>query len=566
MTLVYFLMRKSRRGLVAFVILVGILAGLSNTALLALINNALHGAADSRLTTAATFAAVCALMLASRVVSQSLLVRLAQGILFDLRMQLSRQVLDVPLRHLEKAGRHRVISALTEQTNVITNALITLPNVCMQLATLVGGLVYLGWLSWPLLLGLMGFMALGVLGYQLPAMRGIKYLKLANEEIVQMYRHFRTLTDGTKELKLHRRRREDFLSKVLRPTADAAHRHQVVASTIMSTATGWGQLSVFIVVGLILFAAPGRWGDDAHILTGYALTILYLMNPLQYVLDTLPTYGRAKIAIKQVEELGLSLAAESISEDAPATDANARRWKSLELVGAAHSYSGEKADHRFTLGPLDLTFRPGELVFVTGGNGSGKTTLAKLLLGLYAPEQGEVRLDGRTIDDRNREHYRQHFTAIFSDFFVFDSLLGLDRYELDAQALEYLAELQLDHKVQVEDGVLSTTELSQGQRKRLALLTAYLEDRPIYLFDEWAADQDPVFKETFYYKLLPGLKDRGKTVVVISHDDHYYHVADRVIKLDYGQIVYDSERAAGNECAGTPFEIPADDAALLPVG
>jgi putative pyoverdin transport system ATP-binding/permease protein len=97
--------------------------------------------------------------------------------------------------------------------------------------------------------------------------------------------------------------------------------------------------------------------------------------------------------------------------------------------------------------------------------------------------------------------------------------------------------LQLSHKVQVKDGSLSTTELSQGQRKRLALLTAYLDDRPIYLFDEWVADQDPFFREVFYQQILPELKKRDKAVLVISHDDRYFHLCDRLIKLDYGQIV-----------------------------
>ncbi|MGB8129136.1 MAG: hypothetical protein WCG81_05045 [Candidatus Angelobacter sp.] len=78
--------------------------------------------------------------------------------------------------------------------------------------------------------------------------------------------------------------------------------------------------------------------------------------------------------------------------------------------------------------------------------------------------------------------------------------------------------------------------LSQGQRKRLALLTAYLEDRPVYVFDEWSADQEPVFREVFYRHLLPALRDRSKTVVVISHDDRYFDVADRVIQLEYGRI------------------------------
>jgi putative pyoverdin transport system ATP-binding/permease protein len=182
---------------------------------------------------------------------------------------------------------------------------------------------------------------------------------------------------------------------------------------------------------------------------------------------------------------------------------------------------------------------PGELIFITGGNGSGKTTLVKLLTGLYVPESGEIRLDGEAVTDCNQVYYRRHFSVVFSDFYLFESLLGLQAPELDARARDYLVQLQLDQKVHVKDGKFSTVELSQGQRKRLALLTTYLEDRAIYVFDEWAADQDPFFKEVFYLKLLPELKAKGKTVLVISHDDRYYYVADRLIKLNYGQMEYD---------------------------
>jgi putative ATP-binding cassette transporter len=123
----------------------------------------------------------------------------------------------------------------------------------------------------------------------------------------------------------------------------------------------------------------------------------------------------------------------------------------------------------------------------------------------------------------------------------------LEAPKLDDKAREYLVKLQLNHKLDVKEGVLSTTQLSQGQRKRLALLTAFLEDRSIYLFDEWAADQDPTFKQTFYDSLLPELKARGKTVIVISHDDRYYDVADRLIKLEDGKLEYDSEQLESRE-------------------
>jgi putative ATP-binding cassette transporter len=208
----------------------------------------------------------------------------------------------------------------------------------------------------------------------------------------------------------------------------------------------------------------------------------------------------------------------------------------LRLSGVTHRHRSDNGTDGFVLGPINLEVKSGELLFITGGNGSGKTTLAKLLLGLYVPEKGEIYLNGELITDEKREEYRQHFSAVFSDFYLFRTLFGLDSGHLDRTARDYLVRLQLDHKVKVQDRELSTLELSQGQRKRLALLAAYLEDRPIYLFDEWAADQDPVFKEIFYFQLLPELKRKGKAVVIISHDDRYYSVADRVIKLDYGKV------------------------------
>jgi putative ATP-binding cassette transporter len=240
--------------------------------------------------------------------------------------------------------------------------------------------------------------------------------------------------------------------------------------------------------------------------------------------------------MSRIDTMGLRLAAIAAPEPAQ-VDAAHLSWRSIELRGITHSYRREGEDGEFVLGPIDLTLHPGEVVFIAGGNGSGKTTLAKLLTGLYVPDLGEILWDGRPVDDGNRDIYRQSFSAVFSDFFLFTSLLGIDPDQMDAQAAHYLKKLHLQQKVRVTDGKLSTVELSQGQRKRLALLTAYLEDRPVYLFDEWAADQDPFFKEVFYRQLLPELKRRNKAVVVISHDDRYFDAGDRLIKLESGQMV-----------------------------
>jgi putative ATP-binding cassette transporter len=259
------------------------------------------------------------------------------------------------------------------------------------------------------------------------------------------------------------------------------------------------------------------------------------MRPLESILENLPAIAQASIALRKIDTLGLSLAsrAETIPQDKPNPQPF---FNSIELVQITHTYRRENEESNFTLGPIDLTFHPGELIFIVGGNGSGKSTLAKLVTGLYIPDAGKIRLDGEPITEQNREAYRQLFATVFSDFYLFERILGINLDNLDTQAQQYLRQLQLEHKVQVKEGILSTTDLSQGQRKRLALLTAYLEDRPIYLFDEWASDQDPLFREIFYKQLLPELKHRSKAVLVISHDDRYFHLADRTIELDYGKL------------------------------
>jgi putative ATP-binding cassette transporter len=257
------------------------------------------------------------------------------------------------------------------------------------------------------------------------------------------------------------------------------------------------------------------------------------------MLNTIPSLSRADVAMQKIEALGLSLSSHQSDIGASARSDENPAWTSLEMRGVTHHYTQEMEGSDFTLGPVDLALSPGELVFLIGGNGSGKTTLAKILTGLYSPETGVIRFNGENVTHDNRDLYRQNFSVIFADFYLFENLIGLDDQELDARASRYLAQLQLQHKVRVKDGALSTIDLSQGQRKRLALLTAYLEDRPIYVFDEWAADQDPLFREIFYFQVLPELIEKGKTVIVISHDDRYYHLAHRIIRLDYGKIEYD---------------------------
>jgi putative ATP-binding cassette transporter len=510
MKLVVFLLRSSL-GTVSLVVLAGVVAGVSNTGLLIIINSALSKSGASQKTLIWSFALLCLAMLISRAASWILLVQLAHRVTFKLRLELSARILAAPLQHLEKLGAPRLLATLTDDVAVIAAALTTTPMLVVHLVVVVTCLGYLGWLSLPALLGVFSFLLFGVLCYQLPLRRALNYLGASRRELDALFKHFRSLIEGSKELKLHHARRAAFFHDQLEHAALSFRRKASVGDAIYALTASFGHLLIFILIGLLIFALPALQPTTTATTIGYSLVILYLLPPLEVIMSALPTLGRANVALQKIEAMGLSLAAES-SERSPAiTSPDNSGYESLKLQGVTYAYDSEDGD-------------------------GFKTTLAKLLTGLYAPDEGAVYLDGEKITDETRDQYRQLFAAVFADFYLFESLLGLHAGALDEQALQFLRRLQLDRKVQVIDGVLSTTDLSHGQRKRLALLTAYLEDRPCYVFDEWAADQDPVFKEIFYLRLLPELKARGKTVIVISHDDRYFHVADRVLKLNYGKL------------------------------
>jgi putative ATP-binding cassette transporter len=528
---------KHSRITLAMVILTSIVTGLSSTALVALITRGLNGNGAANMRSLMwPFIALCLVLPASRSISAVLLNRFVTSAGMELRLELCRRILASPLRLVEQLGEHRILASLTDDIPAITATLASLPGFCMQLTIVLGCMAYLLWLSPKLFLILLGFVVAGAVSYRLPLAKAIKLFRLFRQEWDALFKSLQALIGGIKELKLHHRRSEALLWESIEPHSIAHRNYNVRANTIATLASSWGQILFFILIGLLLFGLRRGAGINLEVLTGYTLTVLFMMGPLEAVLNTLGGWTRAAVAIERVKELGMLLPTPSFQSSAVSKPLF---WNKLELQNLTHTYHREDENTGYTLGPIDMTIRRGEMIFVTGGNGSGKTTFAKLISGLYAPQDGEILLDDHPITDETRDQYSQNFSIIFYDFYLFESLLGLQEAELDTKANEYLEKLKLNHKVKVKDGAFDTLELSQGQRKRLALLTAYLEDRPIYIFDEWAADQDPYFKQVFYFNLLPELKSKGKTVLVITHDDRYFHLADRIIKLTNGKIEYD---------------------------
>lgn len=518
----------------------GLLSGLSAAGLLAIINHAIQ---LGRTTTGLVvfFISVCLLRLGSGIAAHILMIRLSQSALRNLRVELGLTALRSRLDHLERVGRSRLAASFGDDVIHVAQVVVNVPYFMVNLVVLLGCLVYLGWMSTVVLVGFLVCAVLGVLSYLGPVILANRWLRTAREHEGELFGHFDQALEGIKELKLHTPRRHAFVNQLLRPAADAVRRLNVRGITLYASAANWNRLLFFLYVGLLVWAAPiwqGGNAVDAVQLAGYVVVLLYLMAPLEAVMNTLPHLARADVALSKLDDLVRDLAGQADEVDNEEIQtALITPERVLALEGICYEYPDSPEDKPFTLGPVDLILRPGELLFLVGGNGAGKTTLLKLITGLYRPSAGSVKIDGQALNPAQRGGYRNLFSAIFSEFHVFPQLLGHDINQLDERAGELLDTLGLRHKVRIRDGRLSTVDLSRGQRKRLALLVALLEDRTCYVFDEWAADQSPEFREVFYSQILPRLAAQGKAVVVATHDDRYFHLADRLVKLDEGRLV-----------------------------
>ena len=521
--------------MMVLMIITGLLAGLSSVGLLAVINKLINGAGSTSQVFAVAFIGLALLKVITNYVSQLLLVKFAQETIFNLGMELCWKVVRAPYRTLERRGAHEILATLTDDTNALAWAVNGLPGLAINVAVLAGCSLYLAWLSWQAFLVVVVLAILGLLGYRQLYHRVLRSSLAVRDAKGALFEHFRSLTEGMKELMLHRSRRETFVASDIHQSAEALRRYNMIATKQYLASDSWTQVLFYGLIGMILLLFPKILALSGESLTGYAFAMLYMIGPMWGLIGMVPALSRGQVALEKIEGLGLAL---DEGKRETAAERPIAMQQQIEFSQAVFSYGPQGDDERsFTLGPLDLRLARGELIFIIGGNGSGKSTFVKLLTGLYLPQQGTVRLNGEVITAATQDWYRQHFAAVFSDFYLFKKLLGLDPLLIATQAEGWLKRLRIEHKTTIQNGEYSTINLSQGQRKRLALVTAMLEDRPFYVFDEWAADQDPQYKEVFYGELLPDLRARGKGVIVVTHDDRYFHVGDRVLKLDEGKLV-----------------------------
>ncbi len=510
-----------------------IVHGVCSVLLLAQISSALTSTTSNRNEMALIFAGTALCVMLSYMVAAILFERLGQRAHSELRSFIAQKVIAADYRQLEQLGAARVQSALSEHCTRVAEFFVSFPVILTNAVVVVGCLVYMAFLSWQVFLLALIVIGFGSLGYHLAHLRAIRHLNIAAKEQDNLFTYFRSLTDGAKELRLNRDKRTTFYDDVLKRSIEKVRKERTFGMSVFVASASWGNFLIYAFIGMVLFLLVGDVPDRVLIMTGYALVFVYMVGPLEALLLNIPRANLAQVSAGHIEEITHSMASSEFQTD---DKVEVPPLQSIVLQGVLHRYYHEQKDEIFTLGPIDLQFHPGEITFLIGGNGSGKTTLAKLLVGLYPPEKGNILLNGEIIDNTNRDYYRQFFSTIFSDFHLFDRLLETNHGNLDQKGNQLLTKFHLQNKVKVQNGAFTTLTLSQGQRKRLALVIAYLENRPFLVFDEWAADQDPVFKEIFYYELLPELRSKGKTILVISHDDRYFHLADRLLHMENGRL------------------------------
>ena len=515
-------------------VLCSALSAACSIGLIGYINRSLEQGLDDLSQALALFAGLLLLLFVSGTLAQWLLVQIGHRLVYQLRLRLVGKVLGTALERIERLGSPRIYNALTKDVTTVATAFKQLPISLYNGLLLVAGLAYMAWLSLPFFALTLAVIAFGVVLDVLLGRKVKSLMQQVRQQDDQLTEQFEATINGRCELALSRERRQLLYNQRLEPIAQASLQASVRADTLWAINLNWTSLLVFVLIGTLFFLGQGLGLLSQQVVVGYVLAIMFLRTPISMILDAVPAVIRGHVALQAIDDLALG---ETVHFTQLAKAAEP--FRELRLSNVQYRYPGQGDEFAFHLGPIDLQVRRGELIFIVSGNGSGKSTLAKLLTGLYQPSEGTVALNGVTLDAANSEWHREHFAAIFADFYLFADVLG-ENGQLDGleeRVDHYLQRLGLAHKVQFVDGRLSTTALSQGQRKRLALLLLMMEGREVLLLDEWAADQDPVFRHVFYHELLPELQAAGKTIIAISHDDRYFDVADRIYRLDYGQLV-----------------------------
>ncbi|MCA9689245.1 MAG: cyclic peptide export ABC transporter [Nannocystaceae bacterium] len=515
------------------VMVFAVVAGLTNALVLALGVEAARQSEGSTGTLLALFG-VCVLIYVycARWTYRQLTI-MSETALHNIKCRVAAKIERAEVSELERIGYNEIYDRASQATTEITSATGTLAHLLMSVAVLVGAMVYLLWISPVAFASIIGLLGGGMVLFW---RRNATVASVLHKQAEVRVAFFDTLSDllfGASEVKFSQARGRDLIDAIA-TNSDELRVVSIDAKRVFDDNGVFANVLLFLTVFLITFLLPKYLELPTEATIALITAVTYAWGPLGTLAGGMPVFIRLRVAIELVQKLEARL-------DAATARAAARGrrgpWsgqaiESIELEGVTFRYSDAR---HFSIGPVDLSLAPGEIVFLVGGNGSGKSTLFRVLTGLYAASEGCVRANGVRVDSENVAAYREYFSTILAEPHLFKKLYGM----LDIDPAEVQAGLDrmgLGDKTEYEDGGFTSLELSTGQRKRIAMVVSLLEDRSICAFDEWAADQDPVFRRYFYRELLPALAAKGKIVIAVTHDDFYFDVADRIVTMDEGRV------------------------------
>jgi putative ATP-binding cassette transporter len=593
--------------LFAISVLTSVFSGVSVTMLIREIHQAVGNEPQTVNVFLVRFALLIVIYLGASMVASYTISELTRRIVHNLRIDLSTKIIQGDYASLENR-KSRLLPVLTDDISTVAVVIERLPSVANGIAMVIGILVYMIILSPFLSLATIGAFVVIIIANKVTLHFIAKYSKLSRESTNEVYRSFEGLVNGLASLKMNRPFRDSFINQDIVPGSEKQTRFYLYHNVLNAFANRINDVILFLFLGAVILAIIRFDVVSMEFFNQYLTLVLFMLAPLATITGFLSTMKKIEASVIQITNLGITLGtpekdvkteisdkfaetekddsakagktADSINDEFTETTNNVDFAKtakpvisgslaeidqtifpsrkeeqnssfettssngiSLENVLFRHKIE-DNSNAGFTLGPISHTIPEGRITFISGGNGSGKTTLIKLICGLYSPLEGTIRYRGIPITADILPAYRDQFAIIFTDNYTFNHLLHIPTDVLEKRSSEMLELVGLTGKVTIKNGRFSDVNLSEGQKKRLVLVSALLEDKPIYVFDEWVAYQDQVSRNLFFNRILPWLKERGKTVINIAHDAGFGHIADENLHLIYGEKVQNESRSA----------------------
>lgn len=448
------------------------------------------------------------------------------------RIETAEKLLFVGLEDLETIPSHEIQAGLSQYYEVINTNIIALISGIKGAMFSVLIISYLAFISWQAALLSCITAAICTYVYRQGA-EGLYDAKAESSKAeAELLGNINDILGGFKELKLKYRKRllllEDLSSTIAR-ASKARDRSTVALVDLMV----FGNIVTYLLAGSIIFLLPLTSDHSTQDISRIMALVLFLIGPIGSAIDAAQQFTSVRFSIKQLyrfdDRLNKYILHREATDELPS-------FSSLDVDNLTFVRPASIDDPGFKVGPLSLNIRTHQITFIEGGNGSGKTTLVRLLTGLYQATSGTFIVNGTPVEPGEYHRYAMYFGAIFSDNHVFRKPYGLSPEQMEVFR-KNIGLLGIEHCIPEDiERDLQSEKLSTGQKKRLALALTLAEDCPILVFDEWAADQDPHFREIFYRRIIPSLKADGKAVIAITHDDRYFDLADQQYHMEYGSL------------------------------